>query len=315
MWREIVIRVVCVLVLGTSGCSGDGSKTPPSEPPAASTPRAASSETDSPVRPPLEALAISALFTADATSPGDRPVDLTDVLDAPVKAAFQQAPGLLGWAPGKKGPDGGIVIRVAVYYAIEKEDAPDSKPQAYVAVQGEAIRKTVDGVRERYQEMVRSEGALEDGVAPEKAFESLLPVALAELRQKLEGRIRVPYFSDERLISVIEQERRVYPREQVIAEIVERKLTGAVPALIASLAAAEEDRAPMAEVSALAALRDRRAIRAPSRLTSRNDPDLVVAVVQAMAGIGGPEAQRYLQSIADGHSMLEVRDLARRNLR
>jgi len=86
-----------------------------------------------------------------------------------------------------------------------------------------------------------------------------------------------------------------------------------VPALIRLLRsddAAMRDRA----IGALAAIRDRRAVKPLTEVARFRDVSDLPKVLDAVAAIGGDEARSYLEFVASGHEDLEIREIAKQAL-
>ena len=96
---------------------------------------------------------------------------------------------------------------------------------------------------------------------------------------------------------------------QSIAEVIRRKLREATPILLERL----QDPQPISleAIGALGVLGGVEELPALAKLTGRREPEILQAALFAMDSIGGPEAMRYLSTIAEGHASAGVRQLAR----
>lgn len=103
-------------------------------------------------------------------------------------------------------------------------------------------------------------------------------------------------------------------RAEAIQVVAERRLRGAVPALIGLLASDDQtlrDRA----LGALVAIGDRRAVKPVTRLARFDDTANLPKVIDALGSLGGGEARAYLEFIVSGHDDPDMRELARDALR
>jgi hypothetical protein len=93
-----------------------------------------------------------------------------------------------------------------------------------------------------------------------------------------------------------------------------RKMVDEVPALIALLAD-EDETVRDAALGALVTLRERRAVPALTKTRSMRDLREMGKIIEALAVLGGQEAQDYLAFVADAHESEELRRLAAAALR
>jgi hypothetical protein len=102
-------------------------------------------------------------------------------------------------------------------------------------------------------------------------------------------------------------------RQVAFATIGERKLTGAVPHMIALLQSPDELVRDGA-IGALVALRDPRAVKPLTELAQFKDLDLMRRIIDAVGTIGGDDARAYLELVAAGHDVPIIRELAQQAL-
>lgn len=116
----------------------------------------------------------------------------------------------------------------------------------------------------------------------------------------------------ELLAKLADSDKRV--RVFVITELGERRAREAVPPLSALLT----DERPVDEalriVGALVSIGDERAVSALIDLTRRKPPGFVRQIVFAVASLGGPLAEAFLVTLADGHPDLGIQHDAREAL-
>jgi hypothetical protein len=103
-------------------------------------------------------------------------------------------------------------------------------------------------------------------------------------------------------------------RTEALRAIAERKLHAAVPRLVTMLDDEDSDRADEA-LGALVALKEESAVKLIVDRVQFSDIDGMRRVIDAVAQIGGAEAESYLEFVASGHDLPGVRDLAADALR
>jgi hypothetical protein len=103
-------------------------------------------------------------------------------------------------------------------------------------------------------------------------------------------------------------------RSEALRAVADRKLHAAAPRLIELLASEDSDRADEA-LGALVALKEEGAVKAIVDRVQFSDIDSMRRIIDAVAEIGGDEAEAYLQFVAEGHEMGGVKDLAADALR
>jgi hypothetical protein len=94
----------------------------------------------------------------------------------------------------------------------------------------------------------------------------------------------------------------------------QRKLRTLVPVLCQRLNDEPEPDLVLRVVGALVQIGDARAVGPLAELTKRRHPVFVNQIVFAVAQIGGPEAEAYLDTLANGHPSDQVREAAKEAL-
>jgi hypothetical protein len=99
-------------------------------------------------------------------------------------------------------------------------------------------------------------------------------------------------------------------RMEAIRVAAARKLVDEVPTLI-TLLSDEDENTRDAALGALVELRDRRAVRELTKAKSMRDRREMRKVIDALATLGGQEAEDYLSFVADAHEDEEIREQAK----
>jgi hypothetical protein len=297
---------VCLLLVLAFGCSKSADS------PAPLTEDAPSSAA---VRPALEALGARALYLADATSPNDRPVELEERAARALKALYEGGRGLLPWAPDRRPQDGGVDVRVALYYALLVGDEIRNDADAgtaWVSVEGEVELLGSDGLSERVTATLSREVPFERATQDAgEVWGGLAERLLQELQRELDAGIRLLYLDDDAVIERLAQGSGA-ERSMAVGEAVRRKLAAAAPVFVAWLGAEGQDpHQTRAAIEALGALRAATAVPALVEVARQNDPDVVLHVVRALQAIGGPDAREGLEFLAATHVLPTVREAAR----
>ncbi|HVP66190.1 MAG TPA: HEAT repeat domain-containing protein [Anaeromyxobacteraceae bacterium] len=102
-------------------------------------------------------------------------------------------------------------------------------------------------------------------------------------------------------------------RDLAVRVLAERRNPAAVPGLVRRLSDPDPDVVERA-VGALAQIRDPRAVGPLIGLTQRREGDFVTQLVLIIGDIGGPEAEAYLGTLAEGHPDPAVKKAARDSL-
>jgi hypothetical protein len=145
------------------------------------------------------------------------------------------------------------------------------------------------------------------------AVTRLLERALVDLARGIRSQVDLLGAGEERLILALDS---AEPDEQILAArlLAERRARRAVPALGRML---EDPRPDVAEAAAgaMAAIADPTAVPFLIRAVRRGDLRSEVRAIEAMAVIGGAEAEAYLEMTAVGHEVAEVRGISEAALR
>jgi hypothetical protein len=102
-------------------------------------------------------------------------------------------------------------------------------------------------------------------------------------------------------------------RQVALAAVADRRIAGALDALIKLL---KSDDPPTRDgaLGALMALKDPRAVKPIIDLAPFDDLAMMRLIIDAVGAIGGDEAKSYLELVASGHDVPEIRDLAKQAL-
>jgi hypothetical protein len=102
-------------------------------------------------------------------------------------------------------------------------------------------------------------------------------------------------------------------RAVAFAAVGDHQLRAATPRLL-ELLGSEDVYARDGAIGALVALREQKAVKALTEMVQFRDLDMLRRVIDAVGTIGGDEARSYLEFIATGHDVPEVRELAKQAL-
>jgi hypothetical protein len=283
---DLVGRVGLALALILVGCKGKSTASPDARPPA---------------------------VQADAGPPPARIAPVVQVRDIVVDD--------LGWIEVVPRPTDAVIlstVKAALGHQLAADGVPGRLRVRVGAAHGRAgsllcavaleLSWKEGGVTEKLEARVVGEKTPADGAPMGQVAQETLTRALGDAVAVLVKRdgIRRGQLAAV-LASLDDQDPEV--RADGFRAIAERQLHEATPRLIELLSVDEEDRRDGA-LGALVALREQRAVGAIVGHVEFNDIDSMRRVIDAVAQIGGEEAESYLELVAGGHELPGVRGLA-----
>jgi HEAT repeat protein len=167
----------------------------------------------------------------------------------------------------------------------------------------EGLRVVDEGMAERAAD---SEGDLT------AALQQLAERLVDDLVGELGGRLQLMRGSEAALLAALQTPPGAL-RDEAVSLAGERQLRSAVPQLLVLLDTAE---GPLRDrlVGALASIGDPRAVRPLTEHVRFSDVVELTKTIDALARIGGRDAESYLQMVAAAHDRAEVRQVAERAL-
>lgn len=283
-------------LVGPLACSGEGRDTAPRAP-------AASRAT----------VAIGRVVVRDETPPDRRPHGIEpSALEARLRSALlgggvaDRPPADADWVATARGR---VVYGIGVGGDLRADAGPGTvaarwQVEVQLRVPGEPapVEFTFEG---------RDEAAF-DGAAGmlAGALERRLEKALAGLGPALAGRLEVVTRDDAGLIAAL-GEAEPTRRRWAIERLAARRAVGSVPALASHLPRETDRETTLRLVGALAELGDDRAASALIARADTKDLELLQAVVDALASVGGPPVEPFLAMLAL-HDAPEIREMVAR---
>jgi HEAT repeat protein len=260
----------------------------------------------------------------DLTPAPTRVVDLSGEVEGIVRASLAKTrrlalPGdsagaTAGGAPGSPAPDGYSLGFGILYQLVVDEERPATEPEKgtlYVLVEADMGRRRPGALPEAYE--ARAVRQLPYDPATDGALEPLLRGQIErtvdETRGRLVATLRLAGGSDAAVLAMLGDEDPLV-RAAAAREAGERGLVGAVEPLERALDA-EEAELRLSALGALGRIGDARAVPAVARRTQGMNVEEIRAAVFALGDIGGPEARRYLGTMAYGHPDPAIQDAAK----
>lgn len=190
-----------------------------------------------------------------------------------------------------RNPAGGGTLRAMVSERLEPLDAPLGADSFEESALGEhAYAQKTDG----------------DGRA---AWQAHVERTVTDVTRGLGAKVRLAH-GDPRAILAALGSPDDSLREEAMRLSAERKLTQAVPTLIALLKSDDHDVRDRA-IGTLAAIGDPRAVRPLTEVARFRDLADLPKILDALSAIGGEDAKSYLEFVASGHDSPEIRELAK----
>ena len=281
-------------------------------------------EAPPPPPPPAEAAAsapsLKTLIVADLTPPETRPVDLEGEADKALRAALIRE----GRFQSALSDDAlACAIEVKTFYGlmVNGELRPDGdQGEARLVMEAEAHCPTGTrsaGEVETYRVTVQDDRVFSNEVGGEAldgpaALRALVVPLSERLSTTVYGQVTVRHAPDDAVIAALGGGQPVGVLMEAAAEAGERKLTDAVPRLVALTEHADEVVSLRAGAAlGLVGADGDGVISALARMTEGPDRERHLIAVHAMGDIGGPRAARYLDTLAVGHPSPGIREAAR----
>ena len=156
------------------------------------------------------------------------------------------------------------------------------------------------------------EGAPLDGKATLRELAAQMARRAADVAY---GQVVMRHASDDHVLEVLKTSQHEGLLIEAASESGERRLLAAVDPLVARTRD-PRDHVRLRAGAALGLLGDDRSqvIQALAAMTRGSDPEPLLMAIHALGDIGGAEAARYLESIADSHPLAPVREAARGSL-
>ena len=258
----------------------------------------------------------------DLTPPALRLVDLSGDVDGIVRQSFDRTKRILLPPPAATGapagaPSGtsadGYDLGVGILYVLLVEGQPvaaAAKGTVTVIANADMGRRSAGRVPETYEAVATIEVPYDpatDGPL-EPIARRQVERAVDDARTRLVARLRLAGGSDAAVLAMLHDADPAV-RAAAAREAGERRLKDAAAAIAPALA--DDDRElRQAALGALGRIGDRSVVPAVARLTQGMDAEEIRLAVFALGDIGGPEARRYLETIAYSHPMPEIRHVA-----
>ena len=301
----IVAVVACLVAAAATSCS----RAPEEHGAAAHAPAAATPELPWP--------RARRVLVADLTPEDKRPLDLSLAADTAVRKAIL---GPEVFAPAAPEDDGACDVSVELMYALLSNGEVDptaTQGTARIAMEadlvcpeGGAPDGAVETFRAAFDQDLPFGGSHE--ITGEAALRAILDALARRAAGALYGQVAMRHARDDELLASLRDSQHTGILMEAAAEVGERKLRGAVEHLI-RLTAHDEPVVVLRAGAALGLLGDARpeALAALARMTEGSDPERHLIAINALGDIGGPEAARYLQTLAVGHPSAPMREAAR----
>jgi hypothetical protein len=293
--RAIVTSLAVVTILAVPACrkKAGGEAAPPE------------------VVPRLGAVAVQDL-TAPEAIPAAARIDvkaLTGELQSRLAGSGLFAPG---------GPDAGgdtPVARVRAELAMEDVQA-EGKAAARAMVRFRVDTRPASVAAQHWNEDVQAGAETTYAPSPttdQKAvFAKLASRAVADLASAYVGRQRLWRGNAAEVHSALTADGGELQVEAIHA-IADRKLTSEVPTLL-KLLSNDDEGIRDAALGALVELKERRAVGEIAKQRSMRDRREMRKILDAIATLGGQEAEEYLSFVADAHEDEEIRQMAKQAL-
>jgi hypothetical protein len=197
------------------------------------------------------------------------------------------------------------VARARVFIELEPAEGPDTVEPT---LRAEGLAERVLALRSGTELGGGPSAAEQRSVALTQLIARLVAELTSDLAQQAALRAGAPALLI-RALQGDDRDRKRYALRYAAA----RRLKATGDALLALLEDGDPDVRDGA-MGALVALGDRRAVKRLTRRTRLNDPEEMGKVIDAIATLGGREAQSWLELVASGHDDAEVKTLASRAL-
>lgn len=269
------------------------------------------------IAPSRERPRLRTVLVADLTVASKRPMDLSLYIDGEIRRAmlskenFQAA---LGSDDSACAAEFDVVYGWVLNDKMVKEVDQGS---ARVAVEGRlhCLSPNPRNVEpetfrvELFEEVDFGRPGQEDGAT---ALKSVVGQMASRIARTLYGQALIRHATDEEILHALATIEHEGVLIEASSEAGERKLEAGVSALI-DLTQHSVDQVRLRAGAALGLIGDSRpdVIQALVSLTRGSDPEPHLMAVHALGDIGGPDALRYLDAIAEGHPLAAIRDAAR----
>jgi hypothetical protein len=256
---------------------------------------------------------LAVVLVEDATAPAERPFELGLRADAALRRALQ-AP--TGFEPAPHADETACKANAEVAYALLQNGAVVKAAEAGSARFGIIAEAhcPYHGEVESYRVEVDDEAPFgpNHGKTSEQALDALLGGLSERAAEALYGQVSMRHASDPEVHRALQDDTRPGVLMEAASEAGERKLTAAIPDLI-RLVRHPVEMVQLRAGGALGQLRDKsdEVLRALAAMTDGPTTERHLVAVHALGDIGGPEAARYLETIAVGHPAVVIRNLAR----
>ncbi len=297
-----VTRIVPLLaVLAAHGGCKKAAEAPASP---AADPPAADPEEEPPrtVLPPLHVR----LVAVDRTTKNERPVDMAPGIQALAETALKRA----GYTLADKGHEAGA----EVFYALVNDGKPDPKTERGTIAWGVSVTIRVedaDGLAEAFEGRRGDERPFIRGAVPDlkAAFDDVIGTALEGAARDAAMQIEYQKADAAKCVAALVAD---HPEEKwaALRRLGELGAKDSAGAVIDILDGADELTLAVA-IAALGRLRNPVAVKPLARLAEGPSVERASMVVSALAGIGGPEARKYLELIGASHPSEQIREAVR----
>jgi len=299
----IRLRCLSVATLALSLHWGGCRKEAPAPAPSTAASEASTPEGAADPKPSAPPLRHITLGMADTTREDERPVDLSDEFAGIIKEAAKEA----GFTLVEDGHEGGL----AFYYAVIQDGkvAPKADKGMLVwGVQAELTIKDEDLLKTTWDGVGRGEAPFVRAALPDltKAFRELLKGAAVTALRDIDMKIRYEKATVEQALKGLDSH---HPEEvwAGLRRLGELGATDAIGAIIDVLKSGDKATKVVAG-GVIARLGDRKAV-APllAAALELTDPVAVLFAADVISQLGGPEAQKALETLRSDHANEEVK--------
>ena len=242
------------------------------------------------------------LAVVDQTSEDERPVALeADLLDMAGEAARRA-----GLAPDDDGALAGIEVHYGLF--VDGKPAPRAEKGLLTWAAQVSLRVEDGGLGEDLTSVSRSESPYVRGAAPDlrKVLREVLGVAMEQALRDAAAQAKFRSLGAAEALAALDSE-HAEERWAAMRRLADLRHTEAIPKIAAFLED-EDDLTVDVAVAALGQIRDERAVEPLARAAEGPNVDRALAVVEALAAIGGAKARKYLDLIGASHPSERVRD-------
>ena len=251
------------------------------------------------------------ILVADSTPRKERPVDLSVKADGVVRKALRSS-----FESARTDDPDACKAEVLFDYALienQKLVMTADRGEARMLMIGLAHcprGEDVESFRTEFPESAHF-GGTHGSTGPER-LQELLDKLAVRTAEGLYGQVTMRHATDDEVLHALASSKRVGVLMEAASEAGERKLLAAVGDLV-TLTRHAEAVVTLRAGGALGLIADgrREVLSALARMTEGHSLERHLVAINALGDIGGPEAARYLDTLAVGHPEPSIRELAR----